>query len=87
MKRNDFYFSGTRKEMTFYHCSLILETETEPGTKSCFHYLCSKAFVKLNDGNPLDHFNEESHYIIIIFIKVVNDATPCFKGLFLTSLL
>ena len=35
-----FYISGTRKETTFYHCRLILETETEPGTKSRFHYLC-----------------------------------------------
>ena len=26
--------------MTFCHCRLILEMETEPGTKSRFHYLC-----------------------------------------------
>ena len=26
--------------MTLHHCRLILETETESGTKSCFHYLC-----------------------------------------------
>ena len=39
-KETNFYFSGTQKETTFHHCRLILETETEPGTKSYFHYLC-----------------------------------------------
>ena len=31
---------GTRLGTTFHHCRLILEMETEPGTKSRFHYLC-----------------------------------------------
>ena len=43
MKRNNCYNLGTRKEMTFHHCRLILETETESETKSRFHYLCLKA--------------------------------------------
>ena len=40
-KITNFKISGTRLGMTLYHCRLILETETEPGTKSRFHYLCS----------------------------------------------
>ena len=37
---------GTRKEKTFHHSGLILETETdmETETKSCFHYLCLYVF-------------------------------------------
>ena len=38
-KETTFIFSGTQKETTFYHCRLLLETETEPGTKSRFHSL------------------------------------------------
>ena len=41
---------GTRKETTFYHCRLILETETEPGTKSRFHYLCLSGTPSLMTG-------------------------------------
>ena len=39
-KITDFKILGTRLGTTLRHCRLILETETEPGTKSCFHYLC-----------------------------------------------
>ena len=39
-KLTDFKISGTRLGTTLCHCRLILETETEPGTKSRFHYLC-----------------------------------------------
>ena len=35
-----FKILGTRLGTTLHHCRLILETEMEPGTKSCFHYLC-----------------------------------------------
>ena len=31
---------GTRLGTTFHNCRLFLETETDPGTKSCFQYLC-----------------------------------------------
>ena len=39
-KITDYKISGTRLETTLRYCRLILETETEPGTKSHFHYLC-----------------------------------------------
>ena len=39
-KITDFKISGTRLGTTLPHCCLILETETEPGKKSCLHYLC-----------------------------------------------
>ena len=39
-KITDFKISGTRLGTTLRNCRLILETKTEPGTKSCFHYLC-----------------------------------------------
>ena len=42
-KITDFKISGTRLGTTLRYCRLILETETEPGTKSCFHYLCPAA--------------------------------------------
>ena len=42
-KINDFEISGTRLGTTLRHCRLILETDTEPGTKSRFHYLCCGA--------------------------------------------
>ena len=38
MKNNRHF--RTRLGTTLGHCRLILETETEPGTKSCVHYLC-----------------------------------------------
>ena len=38
-KITDFKISGTRLGTNLRHCRLILETETEPGTKSRFHYL------------------------------------------------
>ena len=47
MKITDFKISGTRLGMTLHHCRLILETETEPGKKSSFHYLCIKASCHL----------------------------------------
>ena len=40
VKNVSFRNNRKRKETTFYHCRLLLETETEPGTKSRFHYLC-----------------------------------------------
>ena len=39
-KITNFKILGTHLGTTLGHCRLILETETEPGTKSCFHYLC-----------------------------------------------
>ena len=45
-KITDFKISGTRLGTTLRHCRLILETETEPGTKSRFHYLCFKVTPK-----------------------------------------
>ena len=43
-KITDFKISGTRLGTTLHHCRLVLEMETEPGTKSRFHYyLCLQA--------------------------------------------
>ena len=43
-KITELKLSGTRLGMTLYHCHLILETETESGMKSRYHYLCSAVF-------------------------------------------
>ena len=43
MKITNFKLSGTRLGMTLHHCHLMLETETESGTKSRFQYLCLDA--------------------------------------------
>ena len=48
MKITDFKISGTRLGTILHHCRLILETETEPGTKIRFHYLCLPVY---NPGN------------------------------------
>ena len=48
-----FKLSGTRLRTTLHHCRLILETETESGTKSRFQYLCIKVVKKmLSLGGP-----------------------------------
>ena len=39
-KITDFKLLGTRLGTTLHHCRLILEMETESGTKSRFQYLC-----------------------------------------------
>ena len=44
-KITDFKISGTGLGTNLHHCRLILETETEPGTKSSFHYLCPKVIL------------------------------------------
>ena len=41
-KISDFKILGTHLETTLRNCRLILKTETEPGTKSRFHYLCTQ---------------------------------------------
>ena len=43
MKITNFKILRTRLGTTLHHCRLILETETEPGTKSRFQYLCPEA--------------------------------------------
>ena len=53
-KITDFKISGTRLGTTLRLGRLILETETEPGTKSRFHYLCLDVrlrFVGFNFGH------------------------------------
>ena len=50
-KITDFKISGTRLGTTLHHCCLILETETEPGMKSCFHYLCPAVVCLANISN------------------------------------
>ena len=46
MKITDLKISGTWLGTTLRYCRLILETETEPGMKSRFHYLCSTPNLK-----------------------------------------
>ena len=41
-KITDFKISGACLGTTLRYCRLILETETETGTKSRFHYLCMR---------------------------------------------
>ena len=45
----------------------------------------SWAFYKLNDGNLLRHNNEVFGFILIVYIQVVNDATPCSQSFPRTS--
>ena len=56
-KNVSFWNNRKRKETTFYHCRLLLETETEPGTKSRFHYLCIKGSVRITTTIPTTTIN------------------------------
>ena len=69
-KITNFKILGTRLETTLHHCRLILETETEPGTKSRFHYLCLGVGPMLNDCIELWPFqtyttHEQKHWASI----------------------
>ena len=67
-KITDFKISGTCLGTTLYHCRLILETETVPGTKSRFHYLCfqvlkaSQKLVEINTSKSM-FFVEPANFL------------------------
>ena len=78
-KITNFKISGTRLGTTLRYCRLILETETEPGMKSRFHYLCPWCpwcFVLFGTPNYTDQISKnysncqpEDAYLVKLIAK------------------
>ena len=71
----DFKISGTRLGTTLRYCRLIFETETEPGTKSRFHYLClqvSEATLPLSLSNHREKSQKNAEKMVIYCRLLLN---------------